>query len=193
MAKEQWYDRPPSTDEERAAMNHDIDCLTAGNKPAVLDASQLDKMPTRAADFFAATVRPTVDEFFGDPRNVRRGRLAAIVLYHMADYWDQEHDPTDKSLSNLQKSLIGKCPEFGIIRDIADASKHDRLTRPSQIPRQLSNSDQIERAKGFFEASFNEGAFNEASIVMVTLDDKTKKPLAGYVQAALSMWESMLL
>ena len=43
---------------------------------------------TGAEMFFRGIVSPTVDEAFAEPDNVRRGRLAAIVLLHMADYWN---------------------------------------------------------------------------------------------------------
>ena len=149
-------------------------------------------MPTKALDFFTSTVKPTVDEFFGDIKDVRRARLAAIVLYHMADYWDQQDNPTEKSLTILYRSLIAKCPDFVFIRDVADASKHAKLRQAKDIPRQLSSSDKIARAPGLFEAPFGEGVFNEASIVMVTLDDGTSRPFAEAVQSVLLMWENVL-
>ena len=44
-------------------------------------------MAMKAVDFFTSIVRPTVDEFLVDTGDLRRGLLAAIVLYHTADYW----------------------------------------------------------------------------------------------------------
>jgi hypothetical protein len=147
---------------------------------------------SRATEFFSSTVRPTVDEFLSDKYNIRRGRLAAIVLYHMADYWDQEHSPNKGSLGKLRQSLINKCPEFGIIRDVADASKHAQLRHSKDIPRRLSSSDQITRPPGLFEAPFGVGVFHEASEVIVTLDDGTSRPFKPAVEAVISMWESEL-
>ncbi len=43
-------------------------------------------MPTGARNFYLATAKPTLDEFYREPLNLRRGRLAAIVLFHVADY-----------------------------------------------------------------------------------------------------------
>jgi hypothetical protein len=147
---------------------------------------------SRATDFFTSTVKPTADEFLSDTRDIRRGRLAAIVLYHMADYWDQENNPAKTSLRRLRQSLVKKCPEFVVIRDVADASKHAQLRQSNDIPRELSSSDQITRAPGLFEAPFGVGVFNEASEVVVTLDDGTSRPFVGVVQSVLSMWEMMI-
>ncbi len=44
-------------------------------------------MSTRSEQFFQSVLDPTVREYLDDLGNVRRGRLAAIVLNQMADYW----------------------------------------------------------------------------------------------------------
>lgn len=149
-------------------------------------------MPRGAANFFTSTVKPTAEEFLNNIRDIRRGRLAAIVLYHMSDYWALENETTVKSLKILNKELIEECPDFLLIRDVANASKHARLTSTPEPPRELSSSEQITRTPGIFGAPFNTAVFNEASIVMVTLDDGTSHPLAGAVRSVLFMWEKKL-
>jgi hypothetical protein len=151
---------------------------------------------SRARDHFTTIVRPTAKEFLSDVRDVRRGFLAAIVLYHMADYLDWESNPTQNSSKTLllrRQALISKCPEFAIIRDVADASKHAQL-RPATPPRDPSSSDQITQSFVLFRAPFGESAFEEAAAagVLVTLEDGKSMPLAGLVQAVLSMWEDQL-
>jgi hypothetical protein len=109
----------------------------------------------------------------------------------MADHWYLEN-PTKPSLNALRRSLINKCPEFALIRDVADASKHAQLTYSVEPPRAVSSSDQIARSPGFFNAPFGEGVFFEAVEVLVRLEDGTMRPLAGIVQPLLSMWEGLL-
>lgn len=71
-------------------------------------------MKSLAVNFFLSTVRPTVDEFLRQPLDVRRGRLAAIVLHQMYDYWIKDN------LSGLsRKALIGHCPDCRLIWDVA--------------------------------------------------------------------------
>jgi hypothetical protein len=56
----------------------------------------------------------------------------------MADYLDLESNPTQNSSNTLllrRQALINKLPEFAIIRDVADASKHAQL-RPATPPRE---------------------------------------------------------
>jgi hypothetical protein len=148
-----------------------------------------------AAEFFLSTVRPTAEEFLEDLRNIRRGRLAAIVLYHMADHAALEGYAgmeMKKRLDALQEELIAACPDFALIRDIADASKHARLHVRTTSPRQITTAQQIARPPGGFGAPFGTAVFAEASWVMVTLDDGQVRPLAGIVRSVLQMWENKL-
>ncbi|WP_083901362.1 hypothetical protein [Azospirillum sp. B4] len=155
-------------------------------------------MPNLAGDFFRSTVKPTVDEFLTSHLDIRRGRLAAIVLYHMADYWTEERHAgkTAKEkhdeLQKLHKELIGKCPGFQLIRDVADASKHAKLNLSGQktIPRGLSSSDQITVQEGLFNETFGSSSF--VPEITGELDDGTKKSLIESVRSVLSMWQSML-
>lgn len=141
-------------------------------------------MTSEAADFFAWTVKPTVSEFLANPRDIRRGRLAAIVLYHMADYlaldgyMGEDRKEMDTRLNIVRGKLIAKCPDFSLIRDIADATKHAKLSAPKKAPpREVSSSQQLTRSPGIFQAPFGEGVFAEAVIVFATLNDGTVKPL----------------
>jgi hypothetical protein len=116
--------------------------------------------------------------------------LAAIVLYHMADYWAFENAMTYKTLRSLHVDLIRECPDFLWIRDVADASKHDQLTEPAKILRRMSSSDQVTRPPGLFEAPFGTAVLGEASIVTATLDNGNSRPLLGVVQSVIDMWEA---
>ena len=104
----------------------------------------------RTEEFFKETVEPTVDEYHVRPDNIRRGRLAAIVLNHMVDYW---HEDTQESLTAIRATLradtlIPRYPNYSssdILWDLADASKHARLEPfHNGRRRQLIDAGQIE-------------------------------------------------
>jgi hypothetical protein len=160
-------------------------------------------MRTRARDFFSGTVKPTVDEFLSDPTSSRRGRLAALVLYHMADYWALENyvgddrDAMTDLLSDTRKRLVSKCSDFTIIGDIADATKHAQLFDPSKNKnpkpaRKLSESGQVRASPGLFQAAFGIGVFGEAGFVHVMLNDGEAYSLEGLVHSVLTMWNEEL-
>lgn len=155
-------------------------------------------MPSHAADFFASTVKPTVSEFLENVRDIRRGRLAAIVLYHMADYWalegytGQDRKIMDERLDKLREELIASHPDFLLIRDIADASKHAQLSISKKIARELSSSRQLTSSTGLFHAPFGTGVFAEAAIVFAILNNGTHKPLEPSIRSIVAMWEEKL-
>ena len=98
-----------------------------------------------AEEFFKEVVQPTVDEYLRQPQDIRRGRLAAIVLEHMVDYW---HVDTGESKSAIRAALRTDTPILNhsnywsadLIRDVADASKHARLNRALRM---LTCAEQI--------------------------------------------------
>ncbi len=142
-----------------------------------------------AKEFFTSTTEPTVTEFLDDIGSVRRGRLAAIVLYHVLDYVQLENGIKRESLIEV---LIEKCPEFVFVRDVCDASKHAHLDRPAKPRRTLTTSGQVSGTPGLFTAPFGEGVFKEASEAIIVLDNGTSRPFAPIANAVLSMWQREL-
>lgn len=148
--------------------------------------------------FFIVTVKPTVQDFLGAKGDIRRAHLATLVLSHMADYWAVDaYEGDDRGmrecLDELHKALADECPEFLLIKEVADASKHAQLlTNKKNMPHELSFSERIKRPAGFFTDQFVEGKSDEAPSVMVTLDNGTTRPLAEAVQSVLFLWEKKL-
>lgn len=150
-------------------------------------------MRSSAADFFSSTVKPTVLEFLAHPYDIRRGRLAAIVLNHMTDYLAMEgyvgHDRKEMNrlVEVVRENLVAKCTDFSLIQDIADATKHAKLSLPKNgVPRAVSSSEQITRSPSLVEAPFGEGVFAEAAIVFVTLSDGTEKALLPAINSVMA-------
>ncbi|MFZ3119548.1 MAG: hypothetical protein WA159_14670 [Variovorax sp.] len=156
-------------------------------------------MVSEAAEFFDFIVKPTVSEFLANPRDIRRGRLAAIVLYHMADYLaldgyvGQERKEMDERLNVVRERLVTQCPDFSLIRDIADATKHAKLSTPKKAPpREVSSSRQLTRSPGIFHAPFGQGVFSEAVIVFAKLNDGTTKPLEPAIHSVMAALEEQV-
>ncbi|MEO6824632.1 MAG: hypothetical protein ABI167_07915 [Nitrosospira sp.] len=151
----------------------------------------------RTIHFFMVTVKPTVQDFLSARGDIRRAHLATLVLCHMADYWAldaYEGDDRDmrECLEELHKALADECPEFLLIKEVADASKHAQLlTHKKGMPRELSFSERIRRPSGFTD-QFVEGKSDEATSVMATLLNGTTRPLAEAVQSVLFLWEKKL-
>ena len=146
-------------------------------------------------------VEPTVTEFIQSPYDIRRGLLAAMVLNHMADHVALEgisstdRQSMDCHVKKIRESMLAICPEFQFIQDIADATKHAKLSIPrnkNTPPREVASSNQISATPGFFHAPFGDAVFGEAVVVFATLKDGSSKPLLPAVEAVLQAWRSNL-
>ena len=145
-----------------------------------------------AEEFFQGVVQPTVDEYLAQPANIRRGRLAAIVLSHLVDYW---HVDTGESKNTIHAALradtlIPNHPGYSsadIVRDLADASKHAKLDRKNPPP-QLTDAGQVQQhylgATGTDTVGLVPTGMPIPTDVRVTLDDG-KSFILSYVIRAL--------
>ena len=129
-------------------------------------------------DYYLNTVKPTVAEFMANKCDLRKGRLAAIVLDHVRDYRAiqiglkskrGELSPPNMILDAMKED----CPDAIFLRDVCNASKHAILSSNSKdMPRTLSNANQIkaEQNAGLFSAPFGEGMFAESNYVFIKFD-----------------------
>jgi len=127
-----------------------------------------------AHDFFENTVKPTIQEFLADTTNLRKGRLAAIILYHTWDYLKDTGltNPTEELTSPNHKLM------YETIRASANASKHYRVTRHNPIA-SFANQVLAEQNDGLFDAPFGEGSFAEANEVHLILDETERCKYGG--------------
>lgn len=155
-------------------------------------------------DYFHNTVKPTVDEFIQSPMDVRRARLAAIVLEHMSDYVNLANGVSGKEkVKHAREQLFEACPDARHIRDAANASKHAKLTGHGKdddiLKRMSSTADQIqaEDLPGLWDApSWEEGNWAEASYVKIKLDQEINGEDSVCLEIAckhvLAYWEDYI-
>ncbi|HCH7479125.1 TPA: hypothetical protein NM870_003770 [Acinetobacter baumannii] len=128
-------------------------------------------------DYYLTIVKPTVNEFLKDKADLRKGRLAAIVLDHVRDYRAVQIGLNNKNGEASPNKVLDQmkevCPDAVFIRDACNASKHGILTNnPKDIPRTLSKADQIraEKNEGMFAAPFGQAMFGESNYVFIKFD-----------------------
>lgn len=147
-------------------------------------------------DYFHNTVKPTVDEFIQSPMDVRRARLAAIVLEHMNDYVNLVNGiKGGESIGSVRKNLFEICPDAKHIYDAANASKHAKISRGVMS----STADQMKKANhpGIFQAPFGFGVFAEANYVHIWFDEPNHegvkaRNMVEAVQSVLGYWETSI-
>lgn len=121
-------------------------------------------------DYYLDIVKPTVAEFMLNKSDLRKGRLAAIVLDHVRDYRAVQLNITPNQVLD---SIKDHCFDIVFIRDVCNASKHAILTNKTKVPRTLSNTRQIkaEHNFGLWHAPFGQSMFGEANDVFIKFDN----------------------
>lgn len=141
----------------------------------------------RVEYFFNFIASPTANEFLQNTKDIRLGYLAAISLYHMADYWANENN---KKIDLIISELSQENPDFLVIRDVANASKHNILYF-NKNDRIISSSKQITRPPGLFNAPFGEAVLGPSDVIII-FDSKEEHLLEKYIRSVLEMWEKKL-
>lgn len=149
-------------------------------------------------NFFEGHVKPNYQEWFADPLNERHAKNAFSDANIMAErvfhYWNDRDSNRLYAATGptpYRKALVAnECEDFQLLWDIADGHKHVELNRK---PRQVTRTDQTGVGTlGYGEARYGEGVYGGAQQLVVTLDDRTKRPLSAIMENVMAMWERIL-
>ncbi len=113
--------------------------------------ARMSATTSRSPDWFLdEIVQPTLDDYLLHRDCIRRGMLAALAVSSLADHIavaESERSgllslyspgaPLPKGqrkkvfaeLGDFRGGLAGRCGDFALVRDVADATKHARLDR----------------------------------------------------------------
>ena len=148
-------------------------------------------------DFFNNHLKPNYRDWLNLPLDERLAKNAVSDANNMAarifNFWNANDiskigDVLDEGA--YRNYLSSKCPDFGLVRDIADAHKHVELNRST---RRVTRSDQTQSGTmGWGEGGFGEGRFGGVEQLVITLDDGSKRPLTAVMGNVINMWEQLL-
>lgn len=120
---------------------------------------------------------------WGRDQLIRKGINSSIAFYHM-----REHIPVH--IQPSVNSLIALCPDYGLIRDITNVSKHGRITK--YVPK-ITNATQIYESFRMIIFNDEEGEYISSKIeAYVKLDDGSERVLASILYNVHSMWNDKL-
>jgi hypothetical protein len=152
--------------------------------------------------FFDVHLRPNYEEWLASPLDERQAMNALAAANNMAawalHYWSGRDSTKvygirkDKESEYRHELATRECPDFALVRDVAEAHKHFHLLRKSP-PRHATRSDQTQLgATGWGEGGYGEGVYGGGPQLVVTLDDGTERPLAVLMGKVITMWEQLL-
>lgn len=136
-------------------------------------------------DHFFQNVLPAYKGFFearfknefGVNDLVRHATVAATALYHMREHFDPELETT---------ALVGACPDYALVRDICDASKHNELDRKSAA---VSKASQIFEIAAVTEYRDERGEYRCSQVeALVRLNNSAERKLAEILYNVMGMW-----
>ena len=116
---------------------------------------------------------------FGRSLDLRNALNLSTILFHLREHLNE-------NLRNNTKYYINICPDYKIIGDVANASKHRRLTHGKPL---LSNAENIYEQVLSTEYRDNQGAFTHIEkSVFIKLDNGVERDLFEIITNVLNMW-----
>lgn len=121
---------------------------------------------------------------FGRSRDKRAAANVAIELYHF-----REHLP--ETIRPKCESIILKCPDYALVRDIANVSKHGKINRHKDS--QINSFDQISEAIINIEYKDENGPyFYSEKTVQIKLNNGSKREILGVLTNVMNFWQEYL-
>jgi hypothetical protein len=138
-----------------------------------------------------------MQDFEQNPLDMRLAMNAAVALNQLADYFWQTFNSTDParvygapSVRGLRDALVARCPEFAVVRDVAEAHKHMKLDRGARV---LTRADQTAQGStAFGEAGYGTGPWGGGPSVVVELDTRERVHFSHAARVVLEQWKAML-
>jgi hypothetical protein len=145
--------------------------------------------------FFEQIVRPNLAEFHADDSDMRHAYNAAAAVDALAAHifvWCTAHATAEvaglKDDSHYRAKLAAAHDDFRLLRDIAKAQKHVRLTQGTPA---ITGAAQIStRPVGFGEGPFSHGRYGGPPQVVVDIDATTMRYVGQIVDNASRFLES---
>ena len=134
--------------------------------------------------FFEEVAKPSFDDFMTTVSSFRTAFNAATALFHLHEWvWEfnraeieRKYGRTFSKKGTFWKFIESQIPRARFVRDLANASKHVRLTiKPSTSMTHIANT--TIQTVGFGESAYGVGRYSAPSVIMkdgsngVCLDD----------------------
>jgi hypothetical protein len=146
-------------------------------------------------EYLNDVVRPNLEELEAEFASIRRANNAVSSVDALAAHlfeWCKANAPHEVGSARddtaFRENLAKRSESFRLIRDIAKAHKHVRLTRGSPLVSAAAQTNV--RSLGWGEAAWDEGRWDGPPQVVVTLDDGTHRVVDAVARQAVAFLEA---
>jgi len=139
----------------------------------------------KTADDLFTAFSETVDEYLRKPLSARRAVVCAMLGWHIVEWLFTEAAARGLTpdLRQLRDKVIAECPALARIRDVADGTKHVRLSRKTAIQK-------AEHHQGAFSAGFSRGF--DVSALQLIVEDGSLYYFDDDLKIARQYWRALL-
>jgi hypothetical protein len=122
----------------------------------------------------------------GRSRDIRSATIAAEALFHLREHLSA-HKPSRATIER-------QCPEYGLLADIANATKHKQISRQTPHgPPLVNDAEQIKEQIVLTEYKDADGEYHfTEKTVVVTLSDGSTRDLFEVLTVVINYWENFL-
>ncbi len=158
--------------------------------------------PTRPQEFWRDHVLPNYKEYQVHSNSIRHAMNAAQSAFHMADWvWTTYHDAKPQKGADTQnvadyyRHLANNgCPNFLVLKDIAEAHKHLKLDRPTSYVRAVTSAGAM--GLGSTGAITRMGSMGTPMAgrkrLVVQRQDGGKQAFDEVIENVIRMWEELI-
>jgi hypothetical protein len=152
-----------------------------------------------ASDYLEKIVIPDYDDFRNNPTDLRLALHVAVSLFQLRDWVLEERGAIKgwRRAEDIQTFLQNKCNDFGLIKDIANSSKHLVLKRPSTPLTGMTGAGQVltTMVPTAVLAKMDAREYDEdsGSAVVIEVPDRKALMFAAIAESVLKMWKDLFL
>jgi hypothetical protein len=150
-----------------------------------------------AKAFFEQIVKPSVADYLGTPSQFRTAFNAVTALFHMHEWLyeykrpelEAKYGQTFATQGSFWGHIQTLVPSAAFVRDLANASKHVRLTRhPSTSMTHVANT--VIQSTGYGQLGYGQGRYGGRNTTIK--DGSNDVLLDDCVQELMNFWEPLV-
>ena len=150
-------------------------------------------------DFFENMVKPSYRDWRAEPLAEHRAKATVGFANDMAErifhYLGLEKEYGRRGTGGYRDALAEDCPDFGLLRDIADGTKHFQVSRANRM---ISSAEQTKRDALTWDKwgdTWEDADYTweeTGDLLVTTLDNGERRSLISIVNNVMAMWEKLL-